>query len=98
MILRVFLCSCCIVCASLIDAETPMPTATPLTQPGSFTKGIEGPACDSDGNILVVDFERQQTIGRVTPDGKAELFVTLPGDSCGNGIRFGDDGSMFIAD
>ncbi|MCI0493345.1 MAG: hypothetical protein L0Z07_10465, partial [Planctomycetes bacterium] len=28
--------------------------ATPLTAPGSFTKGIEGPACDAEGNIYAV--------------------------------------------
>src|SRR6476660_442900 len=71
--------------------------ATPLTADGLFTKGIEGPACDRDGNVFAVNFGREQTIGKVTPTGKAELFIELPGKSNGNGIVFDRDGSMFVA-
>jgi sugar lactone lactonase YvrE len=72
--------------------------ATPLTAEGAFTPGIEGPACDAAGNIYAVNFARNHTIGKVTPDGKAELFVTLPEGSTGNGIRFARDGAMLVAD
>jgi gluconolactonase len=72
--------------------------ATPLTEENAFTEGIEGPACDAQGNIYAVNFARQQTIGKVTPDGKAAVFVELPGKSVGNGIRFDRSGAMFIAD
>jgi sugar lactone lactonase YvrE len=72
--------------------------ATPLTEEASFTEGIEGPACDAQGNIYAVNFARQQTIGRVTSDGKATVFVELPGKSVGNGIRFAPKGIMFVAD
>src|SRR5687767_12454814 len=72
--------------------------ATPLTVKDSFTSGVEGPACDRDGNLYAVNFARQQTIGRVTPDGKAEVFVTLPGKSTGNGIVFDRAGQMYVAD
>src|SRR2546423_1838628 len=60
--------------------------AHPLTAENSFTTGIEGPACDARGNIYAVNFDRQQTIGRVTPEGKGEVFVELAGNSVGNGI------------
>src|SRR5204863_181688 len=60
--------------------------------------GIEGPACDAQGNIYAVNFERQLTIGKVTPDGKGEVFVELPGNSIGNGIVIGRDGTMYVAD
>ncbi len=73
-------------------------TATPLTAPNLFTAGIEGPACDRAGNVYAVNFERQQTIGKVSPDGQAELFVTLPGNSTGNGIVFDAAGIMYVAD
>lgn len=73
-------------------------TASPFTAEGSFTAGVEGPATDAAGNVYAVNFERQQTIGKITPDGKAELFVTLPGKSTGNGIRFDRDGNMYVAD
>ena len=72
--------------------------ATPLTRPGEFTKGIEGPCCDREGNIFAVNFGREQTIGKITPDGKGEVFVTLPGKSVGNGIVFDSKGRMFVAD
>jgi len=72
--------------------------ARPLTAVGSFTAGIEGPACDARGNIYAVNFQRESTIGRVRPDGKAELYVTLPGGSIGNGIRFDRKGLMYVAD
>jgi len=72
--------------------------ATPLTEEGAFTGGIEGPACDAQGNIYAVNFAKQQTIGKVTPEGKATLYVELPGKRVGNGIRFSPQGIMFVAD
>ncbi|MFC6183204.1 SMP-30/gluconolactonase/LRE family protein [Pseudoxanthomonas japonensis] len=69
---------------------------------GVFSAGIEGPAFGPDGALYAVSFGRDGTIGRVTfdADGKAKatLFTTLPVGSTGNGIRFGADGSMYIAD
>lgn len=79
-------------------AEESLFVARPLTAENSFTTGIEGPACDARGNIYAVNFERQQTIGKVTPDGKGEVFVELPGKSTGNGIVIGRDGTLFVAD
>jgi len=69
-----------------------------FTPVNGFTSGIEGPACDSDGNLYAVNYERQHTIGKVTPDGEASVFVELSNGSIGNGIRFSSGGSMFIAD
>jgi len=72
--------------------------AKPLTKPGQFTTGIEGPACDAKGNIYAVNFEKKHTIGRVSPDGKGEIFLSLPNGSVGNGIRFDRKGTMYVAD
>ncbi len=72
--------------------------AKPLTAEKSFTPGIEGPNCDKDGNIYAVNFAKQQTIGKTTPDGKTEIFVTLPGKSTGNGIVFDKQGFLYLAD
>ncbi|GAB3809094.1 SMP-30/gluconolactonase/LRE family protein [Spirosoma humi] len=69
-----------------------------FTPVNSFTSGVEGPAVDKAGTLYAVNFERQGTIGQVTPDGQASLFVTLPEGSIGNGIRFNQRGDMFIAD
>ena len=78
--------------------DEPLWTASALTKEGEFTKGIEGPAVDAHGNIFAVNFAKEGTIGRVTPDGKGEVFVTLPETSVGNGIRFDRTGRMFVAD
>lgn len=73
--------------------------ASPLTESKLFTPGIEGPAVDKAGNIYAVNFQRQGTIGKVSPSGKQhQVFVTLPNKSVGNGIRFDRSGNMFIAD
>lgn len=69
-----------------------------LTEPGSFTSGVEGPAVDADGRLYAVNYERQHTIGWVTPDGTASVFVELPDGSTGNGIRFNSGGAMLVAD
>lgn len=80
-----------------LRAAEPLFVATPLTH-GDFTDGIEGPACDREGNVYCVSFRHARNIARVTPEGQAELFVELPEGSAGNGIRFDPDGAMFVAD
>ncbi len=72
--------------------------AAPLTESKLFTAGIEGPACDGQGNIYAVSFQNAQNIGKVTPKGVAELFITLPNKGAGNGIVFDKQGRMYIAD
>ena len=84
-------------CSSL-GLNEPLWTPRALTKPGEFTPGIEGPACDRAGNIYAVNFAKQQTIGKTTPDGRSEIFVTLPGKSTGNGIVFDRAGFMYVAD
>jgi sugar lactone lactonase YvrE/nicotinamidase-related amidase/type 1 glutamine amidotransferase len=86
-------------CSDIVFApEEPLWTARPVTLPGEFTSGIEGPACDAEGNIFAVNFAKQGTIGRVTPGGVGDIFLTLPEGSVGNGIRFDRDGTFFVAD
>jgi sugar lactone lactonase YvrE len=72
--------------------------ATPLTPAGSFTAEIEGPAVDRAGNLYAVSYSKKPTIGRVTPDGKAEIFLEFTNGSLANGIRFDRKGRMFVAD
>jgi gluconolactonase len=69
-----------------------------FTPEKSFPKGVEGPAVGKDGTVYAVNFAEPGTIGQVTPDGKASLFVKLPEGSIGNGIRFNSKGEMLIAD
>ncbi|HYV90468.1 MAG TPA: SMP-30/gluconolactonase/LRE family protein [Chitinophagales bacterium] len=72
--------------------------AADLTPEHLFTAGIEGPAIDKDGNLFVVNFQKEGTIGIITPGHTPELFVTLPDGSTGNGIRFNQMGEMVVAD
>ena len=82
---------------SVFDWNKPF-TVTPFTKPGEFTSGIEGPACDRAGNLFAVSFGEKRTIGKVSPDGKAEAWLQLPEGSTGNGIRFDRSGTMYVAD
>lgn len=65
---------------------------------GTFTSGIEGPATDKAGTVYAVNYGKEGTIGYVNPDGSHGCFVELPEGSTGNGIRFGADGQMYVAD
>lgn len=63
-----------------------------------FTNNIEGPAFDRKGNLYVVNFEKDGTIGIVKPDGTVSLFLTLPEGSTANSIKFDSKGNMYLAD
>jgi len=84
-----------------------------LTPENSFTTGIEGPNSDAAGNVYVVNYLERGDIARVTPEGKAEVWVTLPMDpadprgpnpngkakrSVGNGIVFDAAENLYVAD
>jgi sugar lactone lactonase YvrE len=69
-----------------------------LTDKNSFTAGIEGPACDAAGNVFAVNFAQSGDIGKVSPDGKATVFIRLPGKRVGNGIVLDHQGNMYVAD
>lgn len=64
----------------------------------SFTHGVEGPAVDKRGNLYAVNFAQEGTIGMVTAQNTAEILITLPNGSVGNGIRFDHQNTMYIAD
>jgi sugar lactone lactonase YvrE len=93
------LCSLLVLATATVGADKEeLFKATPLTKEKEFTAGIEGPNCDRDGNIYAVSYKHARNIGKVTPDGKAEVFVELPGKSAGNGIVFDRKGRMYVAD
>lgn len=68
------------------------------TQENLFSRNIEGPAFDKKGNLYVVNYQKDGTIGLVKPDGSVELFVTLPDSSIANAIQFDSKGNMYLAD
>lgn len=87
-----------VLCAAAALTAGELPKAEPFTEPKSFTTGIEGPACDAQGIVYVVNLKQRGDIAKVTPDGKLEVFVQLPEGSTGNGIRFDRAGQMYVAD
>lgn len=72
--------------------------ARDFTAENLFSGNIEGPAFDSKGNLYVVNYLRDGTIGRVNSDGSCELFVELPEGSIANSIQFDSKGDMLLAD
>lgn len=73
-------------------------TAKDFTAENLFSENIEGPAFDAAGNLYVVNFQRDGTIGKVNADGTCELFVELPNGSIANSIQFNSKGEMLLAD
>ncbi|MFO0802297.1 MAG: SMP-30/gluconolactonase/LRE family protein [Gemmataceae bacterium] len=85
-------------CSAFAADKDELFTATPLTEKKSFTPGIEGPACDAEGNLYVVNLLKNGDIAKIAPGGKPEVYVNLPGKSVGNGIVFDKKGFMYVAD
>jgi gluconolactonase len=79
-------------------AQQDLFTSADHTQENLFTTNIEGPAFDKAGNLYVVNFQKDGTIGWVMPSGEVELFITLPAGSTANSIQFDSKGDMYLAD
>lgn len=63
------------------------------------TQGLEGPAVAKDGTLYFVNPLHAGSIGQITTQDEFSLFIyQLPKGSTANGIRFGKDGMMFLAD
>ena len=73
-------------------------TAEDFTAENLFSQNIEGPSFDKNGQLYVVNYQRDGTIGKVYPDGSCELFVELPEGSIANSIQFDSRGDMLLAD
>ena len=66
---------------------------------GEYTSGLEGPAVDQDGTLYFVNPTHSGSVGKVDTEGNFSLFIEhLPEGSTANGIRFGQDQSMYLAD
>jgi sugar lactone lactonase YvrE len=94
--LKFFLVSALII--NLISCKSLSNTSVDFTEEHVFTKGIEGPATNSKGELFVVNFEKEGTIGKVDAKGKGSVFAVLPDGSVGNGIRFDRQDNMYVAD
>ena len=76
----------------------PLFTARDFTAENLFSGNIEGPDFDRQGQLYVVNYQRDGTIGKVNPDGTCELFLELPAGSNANSIKFNSHGDMLLAD
>lgn len=72
--------------------------AKDFTDENLFSENIEGPDFDKNGQLYVVNFQRDGTIGKVNADGSCELFLELPKGSNANSIKFDSKGNMLLAD
>ena len=89
---------CLIAAAFIAAAPCTIAQTTDYVADNVFTQGIEGPAVDAQGNLYAVSFGKDGTIGIIDKKDNAQLFVTLPEGSTGNGIRFDRKGFMYVAD
>lgn len=69
-----------------------------FTKENEFTSGIEGPALSTKGEIYVVNFQAEGTIGIVSEEGNVSLWTALPLGSIGNSIQVQKNGSLLVAD
>ncbi|MET6999068.1 SMP-30/gluconolactonase/LRE family protein [Chitinophaga defluvii] len=80
-------------------SQPPLYQARDLTAENMFSQNIEGPNFDKAGNLYVVNFQRDGTIGKInTRDGSGEIFVTMPDSSIVNSIQFNSKGNMLMPD
>ena len=83
---------------SVAFAQAQYYEARDLTAENTFSENIEGPNVDKAGNLYVVNFQKDGTIGLVHPNGEIDLYVTLPSPSIANAIMFDKKGNMLLAD
>ena len=83
-----------------ISCRSPQPlfTVSDRCAEGTFTQNCEGPQCDRAGNLYVVNFQKNGTVGVLRPGAPPALFVELPSGSTANSIRFDSRGDMLLAD
>lgn len=79
-------------------ARAPFFEARDLTAPERFSRNAEGPEFTRGGRLFVVNCEHDGTVCEVLPDGRVEVFVTLPEGSTANAIRETSGGALLLAD
>lgn len=93
---------CLLVCSSLManaqNFEESLYKSVDHTAENLFSTNIEGPSFDKEGNLYVVNYQKDGTIGSVKADGSVDLFLTLPEGSTANSIQFDSKGFMYLAD
>lgn len=72
--------------------------AEDFTPENIFTNNIEGPCFDNAGNLYVVNYQKDGTVGIITPKKDMSVFITLPQGSTANSVKFDSKGNMYLAD
>ena len=98
MSLRLSLLFFSLIATTFLTGQHELFKAQDFNKDGEFTSGIEGPAADGNGLVYAVNYKEQGTIGYVNEDAESGLFVHLPENSIGNGIRINRAGNLYIAD
>lgn len=93
--LLTILLALCAGCGTRIPA---LFVSTDHTEENIFTSDIEGPAFDRKGDLYLVNYKQNGTVGKVDNDGSVELFLSLPEGSTANSIKFDSKGTMYLAD
>lgn len=75
-------------------------TQTDIVSDSVFTGGIEGPCINLKNQILIVNLEKEGTVGIADIKDSLEFvnWITLPENSIGNSIQMNSKGDLFIAD
>ncbi|NOU46494.1 MAG: SMP-30/gluconolactonase/LRE family protein [Bacteroidales bacterium] len=89
--IAVFLLSNCVGPKNLFVAHD-------FTAENLFSVNIEGPAFDKNGQLYVVNYQHDGTIGKVAADGSCSMFIELPEGSIANCILFDKQDNMFLPD
>ncbi len=109
MLRLVLVCSCLLVGTSSLLAQqhTDLPPSHSV-KPELYATGFEfaeGPALDAEGNLFVVNYRYNGTIGRISKDGTASIWcdledlVPLEGrNPQANGIKLDPEGRLIVAD
>lgn len=92
------ICAILLVISCLTGALAQVYEARDFTDENIFSENIEGPNIDKRGNLYVVNYQKDGTIGHVKINGDVELYVILPEGSVANAIMFDKKWNMLLAD
>ena len=85
-------------CAAPEPQSQDLYKAKDLTAMNIFSSNIEGPAFDKAGNLYIVNYQQDGTVGKLLPNNNVEIFFQLPSGSTANSIQFTSRGDMLMAD
>lgn len=88
----------CVFVSITLVAQAQTYEARDFTDENIFSENIEGPNVDKKGNLYVVNFQKDGTIGLAKINGDVERYVTLPEGSVANAIMFDKKWNMLLAD